>query len=289
MIRSKSFAKINLALKILGLQEGGYHEVDMIMQQISLHDEVIIKHSKEFKLNCTVNCPIRQNTAYKAAQLFFSKSGFEPKVEITINKHIPEQSGLGGGSSNAACVLESLNKLFETGYSSEELAELGIRIGMDVPFFLYGGCMRAQGRGERLTPIENVCNPLYLIIKPYGGVSTGRAYELSDSMPQSDVNIDRVIDALETDKPLEFFEYAGNALMWSSYALNPEIEKAVKYSYEYGSEFTMMTGAGSAVFAVFDDEEQMKEAEERLSEIFPFVCETRNHTSDNRFKTDEDL
>lgn len=276
MIKLKSYAKINLALKILGLYEGGYHEIDMVLQEIDLCDDITIKHSRNFKLSCTANCPAEQNTAYKAAALFFQKTGFKPEVEITIKKNIPEQSGLGGGSSNAAYVLKGLNKLYETGYSSEELAELGERIGMDVPFFIYGGCMRAQGKGERLKRINNYFNPLYLIIKPYGGVSTKSVYELSNRMPQSDTDIEKVIHALETDDIHEYFENAGNALMWSSYALNADIEKAVKYSYEYGAEFAMMTGSGSAVFAVFEDRDLLKNAKERLSEIYPFVCEVRN-------------
>lgn len=281
MIKLKAYAKINLALKILGLCEGGYHNVDMILQQINLHDDITIKHSRDFKLNCTANCPVEQNTAYKAAALFFRKAGFKPEVEISINKKIPEQSGLGGGSSDAAAVLDGLNRLYETGYSTEELAETGVLIGMDVPFFLYGGCMRARGRGERLNRIENRFEPDYLVVKPYGGVSTSRVYELSDRMPQSDTDIEKVIHALETNDPNAYFENAGNALMWSSYALNSDIENAVKYSYEYGAEFAMMTGSGSAVFAVFDDADLLKNAKERLSEIFPFVCGARNFGADN--------
>lgn len=276
MIKLKSYSKINLALKILGLSEGGYHEVDMILQEIDLCDEVTIKHSKEFKLICNANCPVQQNTAYKAASLFFQKSGFKPDVEIAIKKNIPEQSGLGGGSSNAAAVLNGLNLLYETGYSSEELAELGAKVGMDVPFFVYGGCMRARGRGEIITVVKNYLDPEYLIIKPYGGSSTQKVYELSDRMPQSETDIEKVIHALETDDKHEYFENAGNALMWSSYALNPDIEKAVKFAYEYGAEFAMMTGSGSAVFAVFDDKDLIKNAKEHLSEIFPFVSTARN-------------
>lgn len=276
LIRLKSYAKINLALKILGLYEGGYHDVDMVIQQIDLHDDITIRHSKNFKLICNANCPIEKNTAYKAAALFFQKSGFNPEVEITIKKKIPEQSGLGGGSSNAAVVLNGLNTLYETGYDTEELAEIGVKIGMDVPFFLYGGCMRARGRGDRLERIDNNFNPNYLIIKPYGGMDTSRVYGLSDTMPHPDTDIEKVVLALCDDNAQEYFENAGNALMWSSYALNSDIENAVKYSYEYGAEFAMMTGSGSAVFAVFEEADTLKEAKEHLSKIFPFVSEAKN-------------
>ena len=146
----KAFAKINLSLDITGILENGYHQLEMIMQSVSLHDKVTITTSdasQGISLSCSVPslCPNEQNTAYKAANLFFKQCGIRPAVSIHIEKQIPSQAGLAGGSADAAAVLHGLNQLFQTNLTQKQLCEIGVQIGADVPFCISGNAALAQG------------------------------------------------------------------------------------------------------------------------------------------------
>ena len=147
-------AKINLCLSVLGKRPDGYHEVEMVMQAVGLYDEVTVRLGDS---DITVNCDNTAipagpgNIAYRAAREMLDRSGSQSGIAIEIRKHIPIAAGLGGGSSDAAAVLVACNRLLRTGLNREQLAEIGTRLGMDVPFFLFGPTALAKGRGELLT------------------------------------------------------------------------------------------------------------------------------------------
>ena len=170
-------AKINLFLDIRGKRSDGYHIVSMVMQSISLCDEITASRTDDgdIKIVCSdENIPLDEtNTVYKAVELFFKETEKENKgIEIKIKKNIPTEAGLGGGSTDAAAVLHALNKLYDTELSRKELAEIGAEIGADVPFCVYGGTMSASGIGTILSPLPDLPECYLVIVKPNIGVCT---------------------------------------------------------------------------------------------------------------------
>jgi len=178
----KSSAKVNLFFELLNKRKDGYFQVETILQEIDLQDDVLIKYKQGREINIEVspslNIPKEENIAYKAAKLIRQKAKKNNSgVEIFIEKRIPVGRGLGGGSSNAAAVLKGLNKLWELGFSLEELADLGKELGMDVPFFIYGGTCLGTGRGEIITPLPNFANFKILVFWPNFSISTVDIYK----------------------------------------------------------------------------------------------------------------
>ena len=165
MLTINANAKINLYLEITGTLENGYHALSMIMQSISLCDTLRIAQAEDLCVHCP-GVPQEQNSAFRAAQLFFEAAGLAGGAHIEIAKRIPSQAGLGGGSADAAAALLGLNALYGNPLGSGELARIAVQIGADVPFFLKGGCQQCQGIGEVLTPLENALCPYYLVIQP---------------------------------------------------------------------------------------------------------------------------
>jgi 4-diphosphocytidyl-2-C-methyl-D-erythritol kinase len=186
----KSPAKINLFLHITGKRPDGYHNLLSLMCGVSLYDDLLL--APDFHPGITVKCDHEAvpednaNLAYQAAALFFSKLGRRPAVpfsgeteglSIAIKKRIPVAAGLGGGSSNAASVLAALNKMYSHPFSNSSLAKMGLSLGADVPFFLFGCPAIAKGVGEQLTPYEKVKNYTILLVCPELSVSTAWAYK----------------------------------------------------------------------------------------------------------------
>ena len=190
-----AFAKLNLALKITGRRTDGYHELDMVMQEISLCDEISIKKSAGLEVESNIPLP-PENTLHTAARVFFAYTGIRGGADIRVQKNIPAQAGLGGGSSDGAAVLKALDSLYGTKLNAEELIGLGRRVGADVPFFIRGGCARAQGTGEILTPVANNLPLVFLLAKPAGGVNTKEAYAAYHRLEKNETDIDGVVLAL---------------------------------------------------------------------------------------------
>ena len=186
---ARSYAKINLTLDVLGRREDGYHDVSMIMQKVSLFDLVITDKSKsdiEISTNLRFLPNNEKNIAYLAAKEFFKFTGIKGGARIIIHKNIPVAAGLAGGSGNAAAVLRSLDKLYNTDLSQETLCNLGLRLGSDVPYCIIGGTALATGVGEKLEPISGMPKCTILMVKPKFSVSTKAIYEAIDSTEITD-------------------------------------------------------------------------------------------------------
>lgn len=276
MITYQAHAKLNLSLAIEGLAANGYHLLDMVMQEISLHDMVRVGRADEISVHCGSVCEEERNTAYKIARLFFEYTGLRHGARIVIVKNIPAQAGLGGGSSDAACTLLALNTLYRTNLKRDELRQLAVQIGADVPFFLHGGCMRAGGIGEQLHTIQNRCNFRYLLVKPQTGVDTRQAYDLYDTLGGSVSHTDAVVAALERGDAQAYFENAKNALTRAALQLAPAVGRAADDLAAAGARFTMMTGSGSCVFGIFQEDAKLAAAERALRGKYPFVFAARN-------------
>lgn len=265
---AKSFAKINLSLDVLDRLENGYHEVQMVMQTVSVFDLVTvskIKHGIELSTNLPYLPIDRNNLAYRAAEEFFKYTGINEGVSIDISKRIPVGAGLAGGSSNASAVLKAMNKLFAAGLSLKELCSIGVKIGADVPYCVLGGTRLAEGIGERLSSLPRLPRCTIVLVKPAFSISTKSVYEKIDSCsdykrPQTqklieglkDGNIDMITSAM------------GNVLEEVSITEHPILQKVKEELTELGAIHAQMSGSGPTVFGIFRTYDEARAAKKEL-------------------------
>ena len=179
-MRLEAFAKINWSLDIIGIREDGYHLMDMIMQPVSLADEIVLTPADKLEIT-TDGYPRsradRTNLAMRAALELKDSAGYPGGVHIHVHKRIPMGAGLGGGSADAAAVLCGLNRLWDLGLTGDELEKTGLRLGADVPFMIRGGLARVRGIGELIEPRPCRNNYWILIFRPCRGLSTREIFE----------------------------------------------------------------------------------------------------------------
>jgi 4-diphosphocytidyl-2-C-methyl-D-erythritol kinase len=270
-------AKINLALKVLGRREDGFHEIDTLITPISLCDEIKIERGaadKGILFRCD-DPSVPQgddNLAGRAAKIFFTATSIEPRISISLKKKIPHGAGLGGGSSDAASVLLALNELFETKLPREALTEMAEPIGSDVPFFIFQSAALCKGRGEIVTPVKLKDKLHVLLLKPGFGVSTPEAYshwQHSQEIPDVCYKEQEFADltfANDLERPVfEKFVFLAQLKMW---LLNQS---------EVGA--ALMSGSGSTIFAVMrenaDADSLAKRAKTALDpELWACACQT---------------
>ena len=268
-ITVRARAKINLFLNVLSKREDGYHEVDNVMHSVTLCDEVTLRRRGEgVTLSCSdpaLSSP-EENIACRAASLFFRRfPELKAGIDINIEKRIPVAAGLAGGSADAAAVLSGMDRLFGTGMTEHELRELGTMIGMDVPFCLTGGCSRASGRGELLSPLPRMPECLILIAVGRERISTPRAYAALDSRPFRPDVANLVPDALERGDLAAVCSAMFNCFE-SVTDLHSEIKRVM---LGCGALNAMMSGSGPSVFGVFppDGKNELEKAKSRLGEM----------------------
>ena len=274
MLTINANAKINLYLEITGTLENGYHALSMIMQSISLCDTLRIAQAEDLCVHCP-GVPQKQNSAFRAAQLFFEAAGLAGGAHIEIAKRIPSQAGLGGGSADAAAALLGLNALYGNPLGSGELARIAVQIGADVPFFLKGGCQQCQGIGEVLTPLENALCPYYLVIQPEGGVSTPAAYRKYDELGGRRGDLALCRQALAAGDLAAFGQATANSLERAAKALCPPIAQALKF-LQACADYSLMTGSGSACIGLFAEKARAEAALQKAQALFPFAALAQN-------------
>lgn len=281
MVKVLAPAKINLTLDITGKLPNGYHTVDMVMQTVDLNDTVTVEKNGDKGINIVCNNPLvpcnSSNTAYKAVELFAEYSNLQCNVNIAIEKNIPAQAGLAGGSTDGAAVLLALNSLYDTGFTVDELAEIGAKIGADVPFCLYGGTMLATGIGTTLAKIEHdfsLENYTLLLCKPLINVSTPVAYQKSDSRPYSEkVHSTFVIEALKTANEKAFLQGLYND--FDSLLMLDEVQNIKNVMEANGCMKAVMSGSGPTVYGVYNNFQQAKHTAEVLKNSYTDVYVTR--------------
>lgn len=258
-----AMAKINLGLDVLRRRENGYHDVKMIMQTVNLYDILNFRRNQEKKI--IISCQDKElpldshNLIYKAASLFFEASGVEPGVTVSLEKNIPVAAGMAGGSTDAAATLLALNELYETGYSKEQLAETGVRIGADVPYCIYGGTCLSEGIGELLTPVPSTLNCHVVIAKPPFGVSTKYVYEhLHVDTVSHHPDIDGMVEAIKNADLKAMAEKMENILENVTAKDYPAIEEMKAVLREEGALNALMSGSGPTVFGIYEDETKAK-------------------------------
>ena len=264
-LRLLSPAKINLSLKILNRREDGFHNLLMVMEKISLFDEILLeKIPTDIELiGSPSDVPIEKNLVFRAAKLLQEISGVSSGVRLQLAKKIPMGGGLGGGSSNAATVLKGLNELWGLNLPPEKLAKIGVRLGADVPFFIVDGPALVGGIGDLIKPLKKIAKLWIILINPGVPVSTLWAYKTWDTnasaegrnnLTQENQNVrslgtfEEVLQVLHNDfEDVIFPEF-------------PEIQKAKGTLVKAGAKGTLMSGSGSTVFGLFETKEARDKA-----------------------------
>lgn len=258
-------AKINLALDVTGVRQDGYHTLDMIMQTVNLYEVITLRKATGVKLKCNIPyVPCNEkNTAYKAARLFFEHTGTIGGADIIIEKHIPVKAGMAGGSADAAGVLVGLNKLYGTGLSLQQLCEMGIKIGADVPFAIMGGTARVKGIGEEITPLKPFLYYYITVVMPSAGISTPAAFKRYDELgTDARPDCDKLQKAILDYNLEEMCKEVKNSLQFSSAAKSTD--DICRQLNENGALASMMTGSGAAVFGIFASQEKALQAKKVL-------------------------
>lgn len=260
-----AYAKINLALAILGVREDGYHEVQSVMQSIELHDIVRVRRYGE-KVVCrcgALSGP--ENLAYKAAVLFLKQCCLSEGIEIEILKHIPVQAGLAGGSADAAATLRLLNLLYGKLLGKGELLKLAEQCGADVAFCLQGGTMWATGRGEKLELLPAAPEIDIVLVKPLAGVNTREAYRRFDVLGQGG-SLTRADweRALSQASKRDIIDLLYNDLESASIQIVPQILELKQLLTEEKCYGSLMSGSGSSVFGIAQGKQHALQVAERL-------------------------
>lgn len=272
----ESYGKINLSLDVLHKRADGYHELNTIMQQIDLKDILILKNRKNgIKIQCNEKeVPLdNTNLVYKAWEKIIEKTGVNRGIHITIHKKIPIASGLAGGSSNGAAILKGLNTLWDLNLSEEELREIGLEIGADVPFCIMGGTAHAKGIGEKLTKLKSFSNKMVLLANVGIPISTAYVYgNLNLDNINSRIDIDKMIQYIEQDNLPKLAENMANIMEQVVIKEYPIIGQLKKHMIRYGALGSLMSGSGPTVFGLFDDEEKLrrckKELEKKVKKVY---------------------
>ena len=254
-----AYAKLNLTLDILGKRDDGYHEMKMVMQTISLHDDVTVTLTDK-GITCRIAgaelpCDER-NLAVKAANAFCEAMDYRGGIDIALTKRIPSEAGMAGGSADAAAVLRALRDLVSPALTDERLEQISARIGSDVPFCICGGTQLAEGRGEKLTVLNPAPECFVAVCKPDFPISTPALFARVDGVTITDrPDTDAMLAAIERGDADTLCANVRNVFEQAlPDAQRQRIEEIKRALVENGAACAAMTGSGSAVFGLFSDE-----------------------------------
>lgn len=280
-ITMDAHAKINLSLDVLGRKENGYHELSMIMQEISLKDIVNIKETGKTGRNIKIECSNpdvptdERNIVHSAFKLICEKYDINKNVEIYIEKNIPVSGGLAGGSTDAAAVLKGLNKLWDLKISQKELMELGVQIGADIPFCIMGGTALSEGIGEKLTALTSFKDKFLLLANPDIEVSTGDVYKNLDFQNLNErPDIKKIISFIEDNDTISLAKNMKNVLESVTIKKYPVIGDIKTEMKKYGALGSLMSGSGATVFGIFDDIQKLESCKKNLEVKLKTVIST---------------
>lgn len=265
----KAYAKVNLTLAVGEKRPDGYHEVVSVMQRVSLCDTLTAEQTRE-GITLTCSDPAlpsgEENLAHRAASLFFRETGIAGGAALTLEKRIPSQAGLGGGSSDAASALLALRKLYAPALPDTELETMAAALGSDVPFFIRGGTQLATGRGEVLSPLPPLTDGWFVIVKPTESFSTPAMYRRLDELsPACTPPLPPLQDGLPALAAGLFNRFEA-AIPAGSAVWDIKARLAA-----YGALASLLSGSGSAVFGLFDTETAARAAVEALRPAWPEI------------------
>ncbi|MCF0245939.1 MAG: 4-(cytidine 5'-diphospho)-2-C-methyl-D-erythritol kinase [Ileibacterium sp.] len=263
--------KVNLALDVMNRMPNGYHELDMIMAEIDLADILDIASADQDEIICEGLALPENNTLSKTLNVMREKAGLKGHYKIIVEKHIPSQAGLGGGSADAAALIRHLNTLEGLNLSVNDMLEIGALIGADVPFCVMQGIARVKGIGEDCRPLNTDWKFPVLLVKPDEGMSTPEAFQAWDEGDWKPLDIDIVQDAVLKKDPALLYQTMSNALEPIAYDRLPVLNQIKEDLNECGLVRVMMTGSGSCMMGFCVEERLIDEAQEKLQGRYPFV------------------
>ena len=278
-----AYAKINLSLRILGQRADGFHDLDTIFQTVSLHDTIKIAPRDNSEIALSSNdqrLPTdATNLVVRAAESLRGRFATNKGAHIRLDKRIPVQAGLGGGSTDAAVTLLALAHLWKLPATRQDLITVGSQLGADVPFFLFGGTARGTGIGDEIAPLPDAAEKFLLIVKPNAGTKTSEAYQALGERSLTTRNSKTI---LSSSPPTEHFDNKSFASLENDFeevifALEPEIARAKAALIRAGATAAGLAGSGSSVFGIFDREDAQRRAIQAIEletgwRVFP--CKT---------------
>jgi len=285
----KAYAKINLSLDVLGKREDGYHDVAMVMQQVSIYDWILIKRWDTPDIRMSSNLSYvptdDRNLMMKAARLMFEKYQFPGGLLMRLEKRIPVAAGMAGGSTDAAAVIKGINQIFELHLSKEELSEIGTKIGADVPFCIQGGTCLAEGIGEKLTQLPPAPNFYLVLVKPAFSVSTPVVYHEFDELTEViHPDVLGMVAAIQEENRSKILKNMGNVLEEVTARKFPEIKQIKEDLIQSGAQCALMSGSGPTVFGLFSGKMQamiaLKEIRKKYRRTYVKMAEFVNNSED---------
>lgn len=253
-IIEKAPAKINLGLDVLEKRTDGYHELEMVMSSVDLADRLIMEELEEDKIIIETNkafLPIdKRNNVYQAASIVKKRYGINKGILIRITKNIPVAAGLGGGSTDCAAALRGMDRLWQLGLTMPELIDIGMEVGTDVPYCIYGTTAFISGKGEKVTPLRPMPQCWVVLVKPRLSVSTGKIFQEVDLDQLHHPDIQELSDAILAEDYQRMIAAMGNSLESITIPKHPVVQQIKERMMKYGADVALMTGSGPTVFAL---------------------------------------
>lgn len=246
-------AKINLYLDVVSKRDDGYHNLEMVMQKLDLHDTITIEKNIGISITCTdEKIPLdNRNLAWKAASLVMEDYPEVSGAKIHIEKNIPSEAGLAGGSSNGAAVIEGLSRLWKLNLSREKMCAYGQQLGSDVNFFFFGPTCYVSGKGDIIQELPPLPSLPMVLLKPQQGLSAGAVYK-NLKLEKNENKIQPFLDAVACEDIPFILNNLYNKLEESSFQLLPSLE-AIKDEMRKANPYSLMSGSGTTFFAIFTD------------------------------------
>lgn len=281
----KAPAKVNLTLDVTGKRPNGYHDLKMIMQTISVFDEIKLSLTEEEKIDLHMNkelpdkIPAEKNLVYKAAALMKEKFDIKGGFDIELQKSIPAAAGLAGGSSDCAAALIAINEVCELGLTTQELCDIGVKLGADVPFCIRKGTMLSEGIGEILTPLTPFKDVWVVLVKPDISVSTAYVYTHLD-LPNLKYHPDteKAIECIGNGDISGLSNVLSNVLETVTVPEYPVLTEIKEFLVQNGAAGSLMSGSGPTVFGIFKNKEDARRAYDKANEKYigydVLICQT---------------
>ena len=278
-MKYRAYAKINLSLDVFDVREDGYHDISSIMVPISFYDELKISIADKDTYRCNKSF-IRfneHNSIIKMITILQDKYDLHDHYAIDLNKTVPIKAGLGGGTADAAATLKIFQRLYKLQMSPEEIIDVCLQVGADVPFNYCNMPAVVGGIGDQITPFVMKKQYAVLLVKPKSGVSTRKAYELLDMESCDHPDIERLKGALETGASIKGL--LGNSLQQPAFVLNKDILAIQKKLASFGCGEVLMSGSGSTVFCIDEDHSKIRWLYDQLlgSPYYVRLTKTLNH------------
>lgn len=270
-MKNRAYCKINLALDVVGKREDGYHELRMIMVPIDFYDKIEIIKNDEMIFECDKKT-IRfneNNTIVKAINIMKEEFNIDDNYIVRLNKQIPMQAGLAGGSTDGAAVIRIMNKMYNLRLNEEKIKELCLKIGADVLFNYYNRPALVEGIGDKLSFIDIKDDYYVLILKPRGGVSTKECYSVLDANSCVHPDVDLILEKLKNGEDIE--DLLMNSLENTALSLCKDIKKAKEELLNKGAKFAMVSGSGSSVFTISKSKDFIEDIKNRVNRKHFFI------------------